>query len=316
MQRVLITGSSGYLGALLVAYLRRRDEAVRILGVDIKDPPEEIAGEPNEFATLDVCSDELTGLLRSYRPDTVIHSAFLMQPIGGRRRMQQANLDGMRNLLRAVAESGPRRLLVLSSATAYGAWPDNPVPMDETHPLRPRREFQYCSDKCDLEEMVARFAREHGEIATSWVRPTIVAGPGMDNYLKRFLFRLPLLVKIGGHDTAMQFVHEEDLAASIREILIRDGRGPFNIAPPDWTHISEIARETDRRTLRAPFWLARLVVSLVRPFRRPEDKVPPGFLYFLRYPWVVSPVRLEQELGYRFRYSSLDTLREIADSEG
>jgi hypothetical protein len=94
----------------------------------------------------------------------------------------------------------------------------------------------------------------------------------------------------------------------------RDARGAFNIGPPDWMTITEIARATNRRALRLPFWVMRLLAPPVRLFRAPRYRLPRGFLEYIRYPWVVAPKRLQDELGFRFRYSSGATLHEIVGS--
>jgi UDP-glucose 4-epimerase len=144
MQRVAITGSSGYLGSRLIEGLRQRDERLRILGLDVREPAD-VA--PHDFVRADIVDLGLIETLRSFAPDTIIHAAFAFQPMRNTRRMHQINVEGSRNLLQAAAALRPARLLIISSATAYGAWPDNPVPMDESWPLRARREFGYAADK-------------------------------------------------------------------------------------------------------------------------------------------------------------------------
>ncbi|MND05379.1 hypothetical protein D3C83_261340 [compost metagenome] len=48
--------------------------------------------------------------------------------------------------------------------------------------------------------------------------------------------------------------------------------------------------------------------------RLPGYEFPAEFLHFARYPWAVAPRRLQQELGYEFRYTSRETLRAIMKS--
>ena len=49
----------------------------------------------------------------------------------------------MRHVLDAVEAIEPTQLVHLSSATVYGAWPDNPVPLTEEMSARPNPEFAY-----------------------------------------------------------------------------------------------------------------------------------------------------------------------------
>jgi len=308
MRKLAITGSSGYLGSALVDHFRQRHEGTKILGLDVREP--EPPG-PDVFVQTDVRDPELGDAIGEFRPDTVIHAAFAFKPMRDEREMHDINVGGSRNLLQAVAEHRPERLLVVSSATAYGAWPENPVPMDETWPLRARKEFRYAADKTEVEELVSAFARENPDIVVSSVRPTVIGGPKMANYLKRFIFGMPVLAMLDGDDTPMQFVHEEDVVGAIDAILSADARGAFNVAPPDWINLSDLARETGRRIFRCPFWLAYAVHWLAWAVRYPPHESPAGFLYFVRYPWVVAPARLEAELEYQFRFSTMDTLRQI-----
>jgi UDP-glucose 4-epimerase len=308
MKRVAITGSSGYLGGRLVEYLRGQDEDVRILGVDIQGPRESCL---DEFVELDIRSPGLADALRRFQPDTIVHGAFVLQPMRNEREMHEVNVEGSRNLLAAAAAVGPERLMLVSSATAYGAWPDNPVPMEESHPLRACRGFRYAADKTEVEGIVAEFSRQHAEIAVSCVRPAIIGGPKMDNYLSRIIFGMPFLVLIDGRDAPVQLVHEQDVVAAIHAILVAGARGAFNVGPPDWVSVSEIAKETERRALRLPFWLVRLLVGLAWTLRLPRQESPPGILPFVRHPWVVAPTRLERELGYRFQFSCRETMFDI-----
>jgi UDP-glucose 4-epimerase len=312
MKRIAITGSSGYLGSVLVEHFRQRHEGTKILGLDVRQPE---GPGPDVFVRMDVRSPQLGDAIREFQPDTVIHAAFAFTPMRDERQMREINVEGSHNLLQVVGQYRPERLLVVSSATAYGAWPDNPVPMNETWPLRARREFQYAADKTELEALVAAFAGEHQDIATSWVRPCMIGGPHMDNYLRRFIFGMPFMVLIDGCDTPLQFVHEEDVAAAIDTILTRDARGAFNVAPPDWIGISDLARETGRRVLKLPFWLAYAVHWLAWAIHFVNHESPASFLYFVRYPWVIAPARLQTELGYQFRFSSLDTMRHTVGRE-
>lgn len=307
MHRVAITGSSGALGSRLIGWFRQRDPAVRIFGTDLREPR---GSPPDEFVQGDIVRPGLVGDLGAFAPDTVIHTAFAFQPLRDDRRMRQVNVEGARNVLQATAAIRPRRLLVVSSATAYGAWPDNPIPMDETWPLRARTDFRYAADKTEVERLVGDCAAACPDIAVSVVRPSFIGGPNIDNFVIRMITSMPILALLDGADTPLQFVHEDDVAAAIGEILVSDGRGAYNVSPRDWVPFSAVARAAGRSCWRMPFWLARAGLAAGWALRLPWHEAPAPFLHFLRHPWVVAPVRLERELGFRFRHSSAETLRQ------
>jgi len=96
-------------------------------------------------------------------------------------------------------------------------------------------------------------------------------------------------------------------------ILGLDEREPERASPDMFIQIDirspELGRETGRCALQLPFWLAYAVHWLFWAIRLQRHESPAGLLYFIRYPWVIAPTRLERELGYQFCFTSLDTLR-------
>lgn len=308
MQRIAITGSSGYYGSRLIRHIRSVDPQVEILGLDVVPP---IGQEPHQFALLDVRSPDLCRTLEAFQPDTVIHLAFILDPIHDEARMHDINVNGSRNVFEAVHMLRPRRFLMASSATVYGAWPDNPVPIDDGGSVRGRPEFGYSRDKTELEHMVSDFAALHPDMIVSWVRPSIICGPGANNYLSRMLLWSPLIVLVDGFDAPMQFVHEDDMAAATWHILKCGGRGPFNVGPHDWVMLTDIARYRRRWTIKLPLWLMRMHATVWWELRLPVFDYPPAVYYYVRYPWVVAPTRLCCELGFRFKYSSREAFHEL-----
>lgn len=313
MQRIAVTGSSGYLGRHLIRHIRSADPRIEILGLDTA-PPRELPA--HDFAQVDVRSPKVLDLLAAFRPDTVVHLAFIVNPIHDEALMHDININGSRNVFDAVARIGARRFLVASSATAFGAWSDNPLPMDDRWPIRGRPGFSYSGDKAELEELLGEFAARHPQMAVSWIRPCLIYGPDVDNYLSRMLLQYPVVVLPDGCDVPQQYVHEDDVAAATWCILSRSGRGPYNVGPPDWIHLTDVARETGRRTVKLPLWTMQLASRICWGLRLPVLPYPPAMNSYIRYAWVVAPHRLCRELGFRFKFSSLDTLRALLRSHG
>lgn len=312
MERIAITGSSGYLGSRLVEYFRGIGKVV--LGIDVVPPRGPTGGHPDQFEICDVVDARLSTIVAGFAPDVLVHAAFVFTPMRSRRKMNRINVAGTRHVLDVTAAQQIPQLCVISSATAYGAWPDNPVPLDESDPLRARPEFPYSSDKGQVESLLEEFSREYPNVETSWVRPAIIAGPHFDNYLRRFIFGMPFLVLSDGVDTPMQFVHERDVVAAIATIIENHGRGPYNVGPEDWSSIREVAELSGRRAVTWPFWFTRLIHGSAWFLRLPFHESPASFLYFARYPWVVSPNKLQQEFGFQFQYSSRETLLEVIEN--
>ena len=121
------------------------------------------------------------------------------------------------------------------------------------------------------------------------------------------------MVLPGGSDTALQFVHEEDVAKAIFEISTSRFSGAFNVGPADSSKLSVIASKSGRRSIGLPNWLCYGVHALAWYSRFPIHESPPSLLEFARDPWVVDSSRLRNEIGFQFQYSSDQTLDIMLD---
>src|SRR3989442_4098874 len=133
--RCVVTGGSGYIGSRLVARLAEREATERVVVADIR-PPSTFRPKVR-FERLDVRDEAgIRTLLADERPDALVHLAFVLNPMHDEHTMYEIDVGGTHNVLRAASQAGTGQLLVTSSATAYGAFPDNPVPMTEDWPVR------------------------------------------------------------------------------------------------------------------------------------------------------------------------------------
>jgi UDP-glucose 4-epimerase len=313
LRRIAITGSSGAYGCGVIRAIRRRHPDAVILGLDVRAPASD---PPDRFRRTDVLSGRMTDEIRAFRPDTMIHLAFVVNPIHDDALMGRINLEGTQNFLEAARACRPERVLVSSSATAYGAWPDNPVPMDEDAPIRARHEFRYSADKVAVETLVSRFAEAEPDIAVSWTRPAIIFTPGVSNYLVKFIVNAKVIVLPGGDDATIQFVHIEDVSLATLTLLERDARGPYNVSPEDWVTLRTLARLTGRPVASVPFALCRAWSKVWWACHLPWFRSPAGLWYFIRYPWVVTSAKLARDHGFRFRHTCLETLTLLLQAKG
>lgn len=311
-RKILVTGSSGYLGQALLRALEGAPWCERVLGWDVRPP----AAPPAKlcFETVDVNAPDLAARMAAAAPDALVHLAFILKPSHDADFQRRVNLQGTRNVLAAAAEAKVGQILVASSGTAYGAFWDNPVPLKESDPCRAAPGFPYAHEKAELERDYATFMEAHPEVAFAIVRPCVVYGPGVRNYLSDLLTALPVVMGLAGYDPPLQFVHEDDVAGVLLAILEQRARGAFNVAPPDTIPVGETLALRGRPVLRLPEWILEPIAAFAWRRRLPVLNAPPAFLDFLRWPWVLDATRVTRELGYTYRYSSRDTLRIMLES--
>ena len=239
--RYLITGGSGYIGTRLVELLSRREDTEKIVIADVV-PPRGAYQPKTEFERVDVRDrSAVHGALKRANPDVLVHLAFILNPSHDEGFMYDVDVNGTHNVLEAAAEVGIGQVLVTTSAVAYGAFPDNPDPITEDHPVRGVARFSYARDKTESDRIVQLWALQHPDVITTIVRPCIVFGPNVDNYLVRLWTKQPFAVDAGNIDGTIQFVHEDDVVEAISRLLLGRHAGQFNLSPEGLMTLRECA---------------------------------------------------------------------------
>ena len=297
-----ITGAAGYLGTRMARYLLEADPENRVVGFDVR--PARVVDPRFEFHTLDVRDRRLGDLLAGRDVRSLLHFAFVLDPFYDEAEMHDIDVRGTRNALEAALVAGVPHVVATSSTTAYGALEDNPVPLTESSPPRARPSFAYAHDKRLMDEMLGEFARAHPEVALCTIRPCIVLGPTVANYIATTMLRQPVVSLLDGADPPFQFIHEDDLARLVALCLERKVAGVFNAVGTGTLPASELAAMQGKRALRMPFRLAYGITWGVHRARLLPFALPPGILDFFRFPWVASGDKATRELGFTAEHSS------------
>jgi UDP-glucose 4-epimerase len=302
--RYLITGGSGYIGSRLVERLAEREDTERILICDVRPP--RVFRPKVEYRELDVRdAPAVRATVGGERPDALVHLAFILNPMHDEAAMYDIDVGGTHNVLEAASEAGVGQVLVTSSSTAYGAFPDNPVPLTEEHPVRGVPEFEYARDKTECDRLCQLWALRHPDRVMTIVRPCIVFGPNVDNYIVRLWTKQPFQADFGLPDPGIQFVHEDDVVEALAVLLSGRVPGAFNVAGDGVMPGAECAEIIGLRRRRVPLGLMRRLASLMWKLRQSET--PPGNLHFAIHPWLVSNEKLKRETGWQPRYTSRET---------
>ncbi|HKJ57129.1 MAG TPA: NAD-dependent epimerase/dehydratase family protein [Nitriliruptoraceae bacterium] len=279
MATIAITGISGFLGQRVHEHFRTRGHT--IVGVDLHAPDD---SQGLVFHEADVRSraDIATAFAGA---DAVVHLATASrdgQPDHG------VNVGGSQVVISEAVAAGVDTLVVMSSAMVYGAQPDNPVPLDESAPLRGDGDFALAAQKVAVEHLVEPLLGTTGP-RTVVLRPAMMVGADSQNLLTRALQGSRVLA-VKGHNPPVQFVHVDDVASAIQLAVDSDMSGAYNVACEGWLPSDEMGALLDRRVLVLPEEIAWTAID--RSHALGISRLPASGLPWIMWPWVVSVDRL------------------------
>ncbi len=256
-KRILVTGGAGFIGSHLVDSLVQQGAAVTVYDNFSSGLPENLAAVRDriDIAEGDILDYErLVGAVKG--AEIVSHQAAQLEitkAVADPIEDLTTNTIGTLHVLNACVASGVRRVILASSAGAYGQAVT--VPQDEdTHPTDPN--WPYGVSKLATEKYAAIYQELHGISITS-LRYGIVYGPRewygrvLTIFLKRALEGQPLVV-FGDGKQVRDFVYVGDLVEHHNLCIERDAASGqvFNISTGVGTDIdtlAELAREVAGR---------------------------------------------------------------------
>ena len=180
MERVLVTGASGWLGDRLVSRLLDEGRAVRCLTEPGGRPATE--GRDAEVVTADLRDRAAIGSAVE-GVDAVIHSAAVIHPRRAR-EFHAVNVMGTRHLVDAAVRAGVCRFVQVSSNAAAGWQRRREALMTEDDVPRPVG--GYGRSKLEAERLVME-AHESGRLEAAVIRPCRFYGPGYPPRIARVL---------------------------------------------------------------------------------------------------------------------------------
>ena len=284
--RVAVTGATGGIGRRVVGLLAASPDVAQVLVLDQRprrDLPEKVAEQVVDLRRPDAVVD-LSGV------DTLVHLPFAAS---APRRSQGTLTTVTRNLLAAASAADVRHLVVLSTATVYGAWPNNPVPITEVQPLRPVPEFAYAVGHAEVEQLVVDWVTARPGRGAAVLRPVTGLAEDGSSWLARALAG-GVGVLAPEDDPPAQFVHLDDIASAVDVAWRRRLDGTFNVSPDGWIAGARIrALAGAKPRVRPPAWFTHWVANQRWRFQR--GPIPPGLLPYMTYGWLVANDRIKAE---------------------
>ncbi len=303
---VAITGVAGHLGRRLLSLLDDDAAVDRVVGIDVTEPAS--GSLKLEFHQMDVCDARLAKTLPGV--DTLVHLAFV-DPMRDEERMRRTNVDGTRNVLEAAGATGVSKIVHSSSATVYGAHSDNDFPLRETSPLRADSDFSYAWHKLEAERMVEAFLQDHPDVGVTILRPAVVFGPEVKNFISRML-EAPRITTVKGYEPPMQFAHHSDVASALHLAVSDDLPGAYNVAPDGWLTADRLLELSGKKRVELPEAVAFTLAE--RLWRLGVTEAPPGELNYVMHPWVVDNTKLKAA-GWRPLHTNSDALAETLEAQ-
>lgn len=295
---VVVTGAASELGRRVCALAVADPDVRRVVALDrrsLRRLPKGVEGHEVDLARAD-----LKPIFEG--ATAVVHLAQAEPPAGGAAPETSVG-DGelTRRVLDVAAAVGATHLVLLSSATAYGAWANNPVPLTEDAPLRPNPGVALAAEKAEAERAAAEWRDDHPGSTVAILRPTVTVAPDANGWLARALARSSAL-PVADEEPPAQFLDLDDLAAAVD--LARRGRldGPRNVAPDGWiTGDTVRALAGGAPRVRLPERVALRLAHL--RWRWGLAPTPPELLPYTVHPWVVANDRLRAD-GWEPRSSN------------
>jgi GDP-4-dehydro-6-deoxy-D-mannose reductase len=282
--KVLVTGSDGFVGSLLMHERR----CVRLAddggNVDLRD------------------ADRVRRAVASIAPDAVIHLAaqsFVPESFARPRETYEINFFGTLNLLEALKAAGfTGRLLFVGSGDCYGLVAPEELPIDEGRPLRPRS--PYAVSKAATEALCYQWSQSEAFVIVM-TRSFNHIGPGQSERFVVSDFARQVVeirkglcapvIRTGDIDVTRDFTDVRDVVKAYLLLLERGRRGEvYNVC----SGLEQSIRGVLLRLLQLAGVEAAVEQDPLR-LRRAEQRRICG-----------SPRKLEQDTGWTRRYS-LDT---------
>jgi nucleoside-diphosphate-sugar epimerase len=308
---VVVTGIAGSLGRRVGALLAERRDVDRVVGIDVV--PCSWSDRKLDVRTVDLAAStgpEDKELLSAFEgAHTVIHLAWRSSDARGSlpgddQTAAAVNRRSLNRVLDAASATGAGALVHLSSATVYGAWADNKIPLTEDARMRPNPEFSYAVSKAEAERVVSDWAERNAEVKVAILRPAPTVGPGeRPLYQALGVTRTP---RSGDGSRPVQYLHVDDLASAVVLAWERELTGVFNVAPD--TGI----REDEARALAGGVAKVTLPARAARAFSAWtwtiwRKGIPVEARAYAMHAWVVAPDRLKAA-GWAPQYSSEEAL--------
>jgi nucleoside-diphosphate-sugar epimerase len=284
--KVIVLVGALHPGARELALALEDDPGVeRVMGLSRHEPP--LLGPKFEFVKAGPGDPAWAAALAE--ADTLVLFPLIDAADRNEEGRRARVVEATRRALAAAA--GAATVVLWSSGVVYGAHPGNPVPIPETHPVRPNPEFPAAGVLAESERIAFEADEDPAGRAVVVLRGAGVWAPSWGTFLARSLMA-PAMIGVKGQNPPLQCLAPADAVAALALATSGRLRGVYNVAPDDWVPAKEAARAAGRRRLEVSQRVAQATAE--RLWRAGMSAATAGELGYQLHPWVLDNARLRQ----------------------
>ncbi len=307
--KIIVTGSSSHLAAVLLPLLCEMENISRVEGIDINKGNFQHT-KFNEHI-IDIRDASIANIM--HECDCVIHLAFvvLRSALGKQRKNRELihdiNVNGSIHVFETAAKKSVKKIIHISSAVVYGAWPENPPSITEAQSRKVMKDFSYAEDKNAVEDWLDNFKGDNMP-AVIRLRPHVILGPKSQPFLIS-LIKQAFYPNLPDPQPLSQCVWEDDVADAIIKSLAINYSATFNLAADPPMSFKQMIQMTHKISVPVPIKLLSFVHRQLWKITGAGEE--PGWLDGMPYSLAIDSSKAKKELGWAAKYSTQQCIEKL-----
>lgn len=251
--RITLIGASGFVGTRLIDLLKA-DHQLKNIDIQSSHFFQEytVTGDVRDFNSINslMTETDLVVLLAAQHRDDVTPTSLYYD----------TNVEGMKNVLKAMECNGIKKMVFFSSVAIYGLNKDNP---DENTPADPFN--HYGKSKWQAEQVLQEWYKTHNDWNIDIIRPTVIFGERNRGNVYNLLHQLSTgrFFKIGNGRNVKSMAYVGNVVAFVKYMIenVTEGYNIFNyIDKPDFNmnQLTELVCSKLGKKIPAisfPYWI-------------------------------------------------------------